>query len=63
MGIFELAAQLGKVLKEDKRLIALEAARKAYEEDAEVARLKLQSLGTSIDVLTPEQVEYLTRVE
>ena len=31
--------------------------------DAEVARLKLQSLGTSIDVLTPEQVEYLTRVE
>ena len=39
MGIFELAAQLGKILKEDKRLIALEAARKAYEEDAEVARL------------------------
>lgn len=39
MGIFELAAQLGKVLKEDKRLIALEAARKAYEEDAEVVQL------------------------
>ena len=31
--------------------------------DAEVAQLKLQSLGTSIDVLTPEQVDYLTRVE
>lgn len=39
MGIFELAAQLGKALKEDKRLIALEAARKVYEEDAEVAQL------------------------
>jgi adenosylhomocysteinase len=27
--------------------------------DAEIARLKLASLGTDIDVLTPEQVEYL----
>lgn len=31
--------------------------------DAEVARLKLDSLGTSIDALTPEQTEYLSRVE
>ncbi len=31
--------------------------------DAEVAQLKLQSLGTSIDALTPEQQEYLNRVE
>ena len=27
--------------------------------DAEVARLKLKSMGTTIDVLTPEQVKYL----
>ncbi len=27
--------------------------------DQEIARLKLESLGTGIDVLTPEQVEYL----
>jgi adenosylhomocysteinase len=27
--------------------------------DAEIARLKLASMGTDIDVLTPEQVEYL----
>ena len=39
MGIFELAAQLGKALKEDKRLVALDAARKVYEADSEVAAL------------------------
>ena len=39
MGIFELAAELGKALKEDKRLIALEDARKAYEADETVAQL------------------------
>ena len=27
--------------------------------DVEIARLKLESLGAGIDVLTPEQVEYL----
>jgi len=27
--------------------------------DAEIARLKLASLGTGIDTMTPEQVEYL----
>ena len=39
MGIFELAAELGRTLKEDKRLVALEEARKAYEEDERVAKL------------------------
>jgi adenosylhomocysteinase len=29
------------------------------ETDQEIARLKLASLGAGIDVLTPEQVEYL----
>jgi adenosylhomocysteinase len=27
--------------------------------DKEVARLKLKSMGTSIDTLTPEQVKYM----
>ncbi len=39
MGIFELAAELGRTLKADKRLIALEEARKAYENDERVSRL------------------------
>ena len=39
MGIFELAAELGKTLKNDKRLIALEEARKAYENDERVGKL------------------------
>ena len=33
MEIFELAAELGRKLKDDKRLIALEEAKKAYESD------------------------------
>ena len=39
MGIFELAAELGRTLKADKRLIALEEARKAYENDERVSKL------------------------
>jgi len=31
--------------------------------DKQVARLKLQSIGISIDSLTPEQQEYLTSWE
>ena len=38
MGIFELAAELGKALKNDERLIALEKAREAYEQDENVMR-------------------------
>ena len=39
MGIFELAAELGRVLKEDKRLIRLEECRVAYEQDERVTKL------------------------
>ena len=39
MGIFELAAALGRALKEDERLVRLEEARKAYEADGRLARL------------------------
>jgi len=39
MGIFELATELGRTLKEDQRLTRLAAAKEAYENDAEVNRL------------------------
>lgn len=39
MEIFELAAELGKTLKADKRLVRLEEARKAYENDERVGKL------------------------
>ena len=38
MEIFELAAELGKALKADERLVALEAAKKAYEENKTLQR-------------------------
>jgi adenosylhomocysteinase len=31
--------------------------------DNEIARLKLESMGIAIDVLTPEQIEYLSSWE
>ena len=42
MEIFELAEQLGKVLKEDARLIALEEAKKAYEKDPQLQKYMLE---------------------
>ena len=39
MGIFELATELGRTLKEDPRLQQLEAAKTAYEADENVSRL------------------------
>ncbi len=42
MEIFELAAELGKKLKDDSRLIALEAAKKAYEEDSQLQKYMLE---------------------
>ena len=40
MEIFELAARLGQALKADERLIALEAAKEAYENDTSLLRLR-----------------------
>lgn len=40
--IFELAAQLGRALKEDKRVIALDEARIAYENDEHVMKLMME---------------------
>lgn len=38
MEIFELAVELGKKLKDDARLVALEEAKKAYEEDRQLQK-------------------------
>ncbi len=38
MEIFELAAELGKALKNDERLVKLEAAKKAYENEPELQK-------------------------
>ena len=40
MGIFELAAELGKALKEDEKLVKLEEAKKAYDESKTIAATK-----------------------
>ncbi len=42
MEIFELAAELGKKLKDDARLLALENAKKAYEEDKQLQKYLLE---------------------
>ena len=42
MEIFELAAELGKKLKDDARLIALEDAKKAYEENAQLKKYMIE---------------------
>lgn len=40
--IFDLAAALGKALKEDDKLIRLEAARKAYEADGDLQKMMVE---------------------
>lgn len=42
MSIFELAAALGRALKEDKRLVALDEARVAYENDERIMKLMME---------------------
>ena len=42
MEIFELAVELGKKLKDDSRLIALEAAKQAYEKDPQLQKYMLE---------------------
>ena len=66
MGIFELAAELGKTLKNDKRLIALEQARKAYETDERVMKLmteyEVQQKAISYEAVKEERNEELLKM-
>lgn len=66
MGIFELAAELGKTLKNDKRLIALEEARKAYESDERVMKLmteyEVQQKAINYEAVKEERSEELLKM-
>jgi cell fate (sporulation/competence/biofilm development) regulator YlbF (YheA/YmcA/DUF963 family) len=42
MEIFELAAELGKALKNDERLVRLENAKKAYEGEKDLQKLMIE---------------------
>ena len=42
MTIFEIAAQLGKALKEDEKLLRLNAAKEAYESDADLKKKMIE---------------------
>ena len=42
MEIFELAAELGRKLKDDSRLVALEEAKTAYEKDPQLQKYMLE---------------------
>ena len=42
MEIFEIAAQLGKALKEDERLVRLENAKKAYKESPTLGKMMIE---------------------
>ena len=59
MEIFELAASLGKVLKEDARLVALEDAKKAYESDEKLRRdlveYEVQQKAIQQEAIKPEK--------
>ena len=63
MGIFELAAELGRTLKEDKRLVALEQARVAYESDERVMKLmmeyEVQQRAMQNEAMKPERDDAL----
>ena len=66
MGIFELAAELGKTLKNDKRLVALDEARKAYENDERVMKLmteyEVQQKAINYEAMKEERSEELLKM-
>ena len=59
MEIFELAAELGRKLKEDSRLVELENAKKAYEEDPQLKKYmieyEVQQKAMQNEVAKPER--------
>ncbi len=67
MRIEEIAAELGKALKEDARLVELEAARKAYEESEELRTLmteyEVNQKAIEFEAAKPESEELLTKIQ
>ena len=59
MEIFEIAAQLGKALKEDERLVRLENAKKAYKESPALGKMmieyEVQQKALENEVVKPEK--------
>ena len=59
MEIFDLAAKLGQALKADARLIALEEAKKAYEEDVQLRKYmveyEVQQKAMQAEAVKPEK--------
>lgn len=59
MEIFEIAAQLGKELKQDERLVRLENAKKAYKESPELTKMmveyEVQQKALENEVVKPEK--------
>jgi len=59
MEIFELAAELGKALKADERLVKLEEAKKAYEENKTLQRniveFDVQQKALQQEMIKPEK--------
>ena len=59
MGIFELAAELGKALKADERLVKLEEAKKAYDESKTLQRniveFEVQQKALQQEMVKPEK--------
>ena len=59
MEIFELAAELGKALKADERLVKLEEAKKAYEESKTLQRniveFEVQQKALQEEMIKPEK--------
>lgn len=68
MEIMELAAELGKKIKDDPRIVAMKAAEKAYEEDSHLRTLMVeynaQSTALTEEYKKPEKdTEFIKRIE
>lgn len=68
MEVMELAAELGKKIKEDPRIIAMQAAEKAYSEDRALQTLMVeynaQSTALTEEYKKPEKdTEFIKRIE
>ena len=59
MTIFEIAAQLGKALKQDDKLVRLDNAKKAYEGDKELQKMmveyEVQQKALQAELTKPER--------
>ena len=66
MGIFEIAEQLGKTLKEDARLVRLANAKETYEKDVTLGEIliefEVQQKALENEMVKPEREEELIKM-